>query len=455
MFYAFEPGLASFGLDGVLSEIGLRLFGPDFAVRTRDAAQRQVVLLKVLREHRMLLIWDNFESVHSLPDPNGATPPLDAAERQRIQGFLAALRAAGGQSAVLITSRSGEEWLGAVRRVELGGLTPPEAVEMAEDVLQPYPAGRQRRQEREFAELLEWLGGHPLSLRLLLPHLEEVPAAVVLAGLRGETERLPAGFVGAGRTRSLGASLAYSFDHLPAGDRERAWALGLFEGVVDEDVLGPFSAAAGVPARFAEMGKEEWAGLLQRLGSVGLLSRLGAGMYRLHPALPAWLTAAWRASAGAGFAAERAAADYALLTAYAQMGQWLSRQIAGGAAELAFGLLDRQRATMGRLLGQALAGGRYAEAQALVQPLNDFWDGRVWVWRRMAGSIAVERRSNRPTAARRHWTARPAPCGCSRSAHEPTGRRGPAIWMRPPRPMMPSGCRSRHRTTRRPSRNWP
>jgi hypothetical protein len=115
--------------------------------------------------------------VHSLSDPHGATPPLDAAERERVRGFLTALRAAGGQSAVLITSRSEEEWLGEVRRVELEGLTLTEAVEMAEDVLQPYPIGRQRRQERAFAEMLEWLGGHPLSLRLLLPHLEEMPAA--------------------------------------------------------------------------------------------------------------------------------------------------------------------------------------------------------------------------------------------------------------------------------------
>jgi tetratricopeptide (TPR) repeat protein len=152
--------------------------------------------------------------------------------------------------------------------------------------------------------------------------------------------------------------------------------LGLFEGVVDEDVLGLFSAAAGVPARFAGVGKEAWAGLLQRLAAVGLLSRLGAGMYRLHPALPAWLTTAWRASVGAGFAAERAAADDALLTAYAQMGNWLFRQIHGGAAELAHGLLDRQRATMGRLLGQALAGGHYTEAQALMEPLDAFWHAR-------------------------------------------------------------------------------
>ena len=39
-FHSFEPGLASFGLDGVITEIGLNLFGPDFIGRTQDAAQR-------------------------------------------------------------------------------------------------------------------------------------------------------------------------------------------------------------------------------------------------------------------------------------------------------------------------------------------------------------------------------------------------------------------------------
>lgn len=145
---------------------------------------------------------------------------------------------------------------------------------------------------------------------------------------------------------------------------------------MDEGALGAFSADKGVPARFVGIGKEEWAGLLQRLTAVGLLSRLGAGMYRLHPALPAWLLAAWRETAGAGLAAERAAANDALLTAYALMGDWLARQIEGGAAELAFGMLDRQRATIGRLLGEALAGGSYDEAQRLMQPLQAFLNTR-------------------------------------------------------------------------------
>ena len=78
---------------------------------------------------------------------------------------------------------------------------------MAEDVLRPYPQARERRRERAFADLLDWLDGHPLSLRLLLPQLETVSAATLLDGLKGNTANLPPGFVGEGRLASLGASL--------------------------------------------------------------------------------------------------------------------------------------------------------------------------------------------------------------------------------------------------------
>src|SRR5205085_2140605 len=143
-----------------------------------------------------------------------------------------------------------ETWLGEMRRLELGGLTPGEAAEMAEDVLRPYPRGRAKREERAFAELMEWLGGHPLSLRLLLPQLERVSAASLLAALKGSTQALPAGFVGEGRLASLGASLKYSFDHLAATECDQLLALALFEGVADENVLGLFSQVPTVPARF-------------------------------------------------------------------------------------------------------------------------------------------------------------------------------------------------------------
>ena len=98
--------------------------------------------------------------------------------------------------------------------------------------------------------------------------------------------------------------------------------------------------------------------------------------YGLHPALPAYLAAQWRAAAGAGFDDERAAARRALLRAYAGFGGWLLQQLQSGAAETALALLERQRRTMGQLLATALGDGLYAEAQAILRPLKEFWEAR-------------------------------------------------------------------------------
>ncbi len=375
-FHSFEPGVASFSLDGVVTQIGLQLFGPDFVGRTRDAAQRRELILKVLRERRMLLIWDNFETVRELPDATGATPALDAAQQQRMRDFLTELPREGGRSGVIITSRTPEYWLGEVRRHELGGLTAGETVEMAQNVLRPWPQARLRQQDRSFADLLNWLGGHPLSLRLLLPHLETIPAATLLDGLKGNIADLPPGFVGEGRLASLGASLKYSFDHVAPEMRDRLPALALFEGVADEDVLAILSKVKDVPARFAGVAKEEWSTALKRLAGIGLVTSLGGGMYGLHPALPFYLMAEWRRVAGAEFASEHDAAEGALLSAYSAFGGWLRHQIEEGSAETAFSLIERQRRTMGRLLGFALSQQRYGEAVALMEPLGEFWEAR-------------------------------------------------------------------------------
>jgi len=262
--HSFEPGVASFGLDGVVTAIGLELFGADFIGRTKDPEERRTIVLKALQEHRMLLIWDNFESVYAMAEPGGATPALGAEQRQRMRAFVAAL-AGGGKSGLIITSRTPEDWLGEVRRVELGGLSAGEAGEMADEVLKPYPVARERRKDKTYAELMEWLNGHPLSLRLLLPQLEQAAPGQLLATLRGEAGSLPLGFAGEGRLASLGASVKYSFDHLDEGVRQALPAVALFEGVADEGVLAQFSQAEGVPGRFGGVGKAAWSARLERL----------------------------------------------------------------------------------------------------------------------------------------------------------------------------------------------
>ena len=57
-WHSFEPGVASFGLAGVITEIGLAVFGADFAALQPDDRRRAVQ--NVLAEHRLLLTWDSF-----------------------------------------------------------------------------------------------------------------------------------------------------------------------------------------------------------------------------------------------------------------------------------------------------------------------------------------------------------------------------------------------------------
>jgi tetratricopeptide (TPR) repeat protein len=386
-WHSFEPGLASFGLDGVITGVGLAVFGPDFA--RLDDAQRTGVVEGFLRDHRALLIWDNFESVRSVPDPSAATPPLDEAGCQLVRGFLQTL-AAGARSAVLVTSRSDEPWLddGAepgpggtavpvtLRRIRVAGLTPDEGTEYAGDLLAPYPAAVPRRADRAFGELMQWLDGHPLSMRLVLPHLDATDAGVLLAGLQGIAP-LPGWDDGhGGRLTSLTGSLGYSYAHLDSAHQRLLAAVCLFHDITDAGVLGAFSAMDGVPQRFQGASPQAWDEVLHAASGAGLLTRLGRGMYRLHPALPGYLAARWRADEGAGYDDQRTSATRALLTAYTGVGRWLVRQTDSGDAGLAYAIIGLQQRTMGHLLGYALDSQSWAEAEQIARPLSRYWDGR-------------------------------------------------------------------------------
>ena len=234
--------------------------------------------------------------------------------------FLARL-AASGRSAVVITSRARPR-TGSARSAasRSAGWHRRKPRSTPDSCWRPYPAAAPRRARRAFGELLEWLDGHPLSMRLILPRLDATEPEALLDGLRGTTP-LPGGDEGGDRATSLAASITYSFTHLTAETQRLLPAVGLFHGVADADVLAVFSAVPGVPGRFAGAGDEDWAQALDDAARVGLLTALGAGMYRIHPALPAYLAAQWRAEDPDGYDSVRDAATRALASAYAELRQ--------------------------------------------------------------------------------------------------------------------------------------
>jgi len=370
-WHSFEPGVASFGLDGVISALGLAIFGPDFA--RLDWPQRLDAVRQLLTRYRGLLVWDNFESVQEMPDPARATPPLDDAGCDALKGFLEWVRD-HSRSAVLITSRARETWLGQVSRIGLGGLNRAEAALYADHLLAPYPAAQRRREHRSFGELLEWLDGHPLAMRLTLPRLDSTDPAILLSDLRGTTPVLGTDIPDADRTMSLAASITYSYAHLGEETRRLLPAVSLFYGIADEDVLWAFSAVETVPGRFAGTSKDEWSAALGDASRVGLLTELGAGMYQVHPALPGYLAAQWAAGNPADDSAERQECEHALCTAYAAFSIWLKVQIESGDAALAYTVIGLERRTMGAMLGHALDRHAWGDAERITSALDAYWE---------------------------------------------------------------------------------
>jgi CHAT domain len=429
VWHSFEPGVASFGLDGVITETGLTVFGADFA-RLGEAERRRHV--EGVLAQRLLLVWDNFETVHAMPDPSRATAPLDASECARVKEFLTRL-ATHGRSTVIITSRTAEDWLGPVHRIEVGGLAREEAAQYADALLAPYPSATPRRARRAFGELLEWLDGNPLSMRLVLPRLDKSDPEALLAGLGGSVA-LPGHDEDGSRGTSLAASIAYSFAHLSRETRRLLPAVGLFHSVADANVLASFSGMPGVPGRFGEASSQDWIRVLDDAARVGLLAPLDTALYQVHPALPSYLAAQWRAENGEEYEIIQDAATRAFAGACAAIGNWLLQQIRAGNAGLAYKIIGLHRRTFGAILGYALKHQLWEESLAIIQPLTIYWDGRglgdeaaAWTDRVL---LSFEDTDGIPPC----WTALRGPCGCFSQVHRPSGRDGAFAGMRPSAP---------------------
>jgi hypothetical protein len=242
-----------------------------------------------------------------MPIP-GIGSPLGEAERNGLLDFLAAIAPSEqhGRNKVILVSRASERWLGDVRRVSVGGLTPSDSKQLAYNVLRPYSQGRKRAtaEPQSFNELLGRLAGHPDSLRLVLPVLEGMTASELLSALRGDPVRLPSELKG--KVEVLRQNLDKSWAQLDDEERRIARVLALLKDAANEEVLGHFYGIDGLPEIFQKVSKFDWGALLIRMADVGLIGASDRGTYVLPPFLAACLSDYWRGVSAANFDSEYA-----------------------------------------------------------------------------------------------------------------------------------------------------
>lgn len=278
-FLSFEQGA---GADHVIRVLGTYLEGPEFERRPVEEQARRA--RELFDERRVLMVWDNFESVLPAFEPGSAQGPegvplYSAEERGHIvELFRDWTESETGRGRLLVTCRPAEAGLLGAHELELQGLSRPDSLHLLARVLEVKGVELPKRQDLE--ELLTLLGDHPLSVELVAPHLKDMSPEKIVKDFASLLNRFQ-GPAEVERNQSLLASLEFSTRRLSPETRSALPWLGLFRGGVFEQVL----------LRVSELDPGVWEGARQELESTALVRverelQLTARPYlRFHPTL--------------------------------------------------------------------------------------------------------------------------------------------------------------------------
>ena len=226
----------------VLDAVGRQLI-PGYTIATftdPDEAVRPVE--RALAEQLTLIVLDNMESI--LLPPYLETPEALSDEARREAGAILELcnrLNAAGETRLVFTSREAlpAPFDGERNRRELRRLDTEDAVKFVERVLNRDAgiAGAAVDAARESIEqLVEAVHAHAHTLALLAPALRNRSVDAIRASLAELMAEMDRKFPGS-REQSLFASVELSLRRLSPANREKARVLGVFQGVVDLNVL--------------------------------------------------------------------------------------------------------------------------------------------------------------------------------------------------------------------------
>ncbi len=381
-------------LPWVLDRFG-EVFGPMLErsgvnwLAKNDGDRRQIAL-QVMEQVPVLWIWDNIEPVTGFP--TGSESAWTDIEQRELADFLRACRKT--KARFLLTSRRDEEaWLGDLPApIQVPPMPMTERLQLA----RALAAKRGRRAEvmRDWRPLLEFSGGNPLTLTVLVGQALR-DGLVGRAAVQEFVHRLRAGEAvfgdeaGEGRSRSLGASLGYGFEHAFNEDERRRLALlHLFQGFVTVSALklmGHPKAPWCLP-ELRGLSRDEAVALLDRAAEVGLLTPHVQGCYYIHPALPWFFRGLFER-----FYDTTREALRAFVELMGELGNAYHSEYEAGNRDV-IGLLQAEEANLLQAWRVARTHGWWGKVIGAMQGLDQLYDhtGRQVEWRRLVKEIVPE-----------------------------------------------------------------
>jgi tetratricopeptide (TPR) repeat protein len=252
----------------VLNQTGELFYGENF----RLASDKLDLLAAAFGKHRVISVWDNFES---------AASNLTDEDRVALARFLDSIRAT--RSKVIITSRSPEDWLDSSLRfvLPLGGLDREERWEYCDTILHELNL-KINRDDPDLVTLMDQLAGHPLAMRVVLSKLERMSAAQISEALRTNIAAL--GLSEKEEQGRLFATLRFVEQGLPEDLRPMLPLVGLHESYVHADLFEVMAEQIDPAWKRPQIDR-----LTTALSKAGLLRDMGNSIYQMHPLLTSYL----------------------------------------------------------------------------------------------------------------------------------------------------------------------
>ncbi|HEV2854342.1 MAG TPA: CHAT domain-containing protein [Thermoanaerobaculia bacterium] len=392
LFTSFERYLS---LPRVLDQIGhvfeARLEGRGIHWLSLDDPARHDVALQLLSEVPVLWIWDNVEPLTGFPA--GTESAWSPREQDELVSFLRKARRA--KAKFLLTSRRDESaWLGLLPiRIAVPPMPILESLQLARALA--TQRGCQLSEIEAWRPLLEFAQGNPLTVTVLVGQALR-NGFVTREEIESFVARLRSGAAtfldeaSQGRSRSLGASLAYGFEHGFSEDERRKLAhLYLFQGFVRVSALcmmGETEAPWCLP-QLRGLTREEAAALLERAADVGLLTSHGSGNYSIHPALPWYFRNAFEQLSPEG----RLAAMRAFVEVMGELGN-LYHDLYGEGDSGVIAVLRAEEMNLLHARSLARSHGWWHRVTSAMQGLMVLYDymGRHAEWKRLVVEIVPD-----------------------------------------------------------------
>ena len=356
-------------VDRVVELVGQAVEGMDFSRRSPE--EQRAVVLRLFRERRLLVVWDNFESVLPQYQPRaegadgsasvGTIEGFDEGERIRLREFYSELVEGKPAGRLLVTCRPDDTGLPYIKQHHLKGLARHDSLHLLTSLadLLGFSLDREGYGRGKIEKLLDALQDHPLSISLVAPHLALLTPEAIQTDFVSHLDRFRNEGAEVDRNKSLVASLAFSASQLSDKARAVLPYLAWFRG-------GAFEASI---RGFAELEPEPWSRIRQELEATALvrvedLSRFNNPFIRFHPTLPY--------AARADEVPDCEAAEERFLRVYAGVSREVYDALFGQTAGAAMELMGREEGNVRAAIDLAFRWGNHQTGWHIADTLQTF-----------------------------------------------------------------------------------